>query len=177
LENESGLILRTVGKDSRIGKKSLQYGFGYGGINLPRDTKTLTDYLTKYNVDTTLITSVKDSNENHLKFLKEYYISQNPDKTNPFVFDYLWYKKDSDSLVDSQPYKLCIELLEEGYHVNVIDVLSLSQKLNQISESYDGKLAVASVIYNRKNNGNKSYPEVVKQPFQFSCWNKLLWTR
>ena len=140
LQNESGLILNSIGKDLRVGTKSLQYGFGYGGINLPRDTKTLTDYLTKYDIDTTLITSVKDSNENHLKFLKEYYISQNPDKSNPFVFEYLWYKKNSDSLVDSQPYKLCIELLEEGYHVNVIDDLSLGQKLNEISQSYEGKL-------------------------------------
>jgi len=140
LENERSLILNSVGKDSRVGVNSLKYGFGYGGINLPRDVKTLTDYLTKYDIDTTLITSVKDSNENHLKFLKEYYISQNPDKTNPFVFNYLWYKKDSDSLVDSQPYKLCIELLEEGYHVNVIDDLSLGQKLNEISQSYEGKL-------------------------------------
>jgi UDPglucose 6-dehydrogenase len=40
LENESGLILSTISKDSRVGTKSLKYGFGYGGINLPRDTKT-----------------------------------------------------------------------------------------------------------------------------------------
>jgi nucleotide sugar dehydrogenase len=140
LENESGLILSAVGKDSRIGKKSLQYGFGYGGINLSRDTKTLIDYLTKYNIDTTLITSVKNSNENHLKFLKEYYISQNPDKTNPFVFEYLGYKKDSDSLIDSQPYKLCVELLDEGYAISVIDNYQLGNQFDAICLSYDNKL-------------------------------------
>jgi len=47
LENESSLILNSTGKDSRVGVKSLNYGFGYGGINLPRDSKTLTDYLKK----------------------------------------------------------------------------------------------------------------------------------
>lgn len=140
LESDRDLILKSMTNDTRIGLGNFNYGFGYGGLVLPRDLKTFTEYGITLNVDDTLLQSIKDSNDNHHKFLKEYYISQNPDKSNPFVFDYLSYKKGSDSLSESQPYKLCIELLEEGYYVNVIDDLSLSKKLNDISQLYEGKL-------------------------------------
>lgn len=140
LENESGLILSTIGKDSRVGTKSLKYGFGYGGINLPRDTKTLTDYLTKYDIDTTLITSIKESNENHSKFLKEHYISQNPNKEIPFIIEDIGFKKGTDNLVNSQPWNLCIELLNEGYHIGVIDNHQLGNQFNELSLSYNNRL-------------------------------------
>jgi nucleotide sugar dehydrogenase len=140
LENESGLILSTISKDSRVGTKSLKYGFGYGGINLPRDTKTLTDYLTKYDIDTTLITSIKESNENHSKFLKEHYISQNPNKDIPFIIEDIGFKKGTDNLVNSQPWNLCIELLNEGYHIGVIDNHQLGNQFNELSLSYNNRL-------------------------------------
>jgi UDPglucose 6-dehydrogenase len=140
LENESGLILNAMGKDSRVGVKLLNHGFGYGGINLPRDSKTLTDYLEKYNIDTTLITSVKESNENHLRFLKEHYISQNPNKENPFVIQHIGFKKGTGNLVNSQPWNLCLELLDEGYGISVIDDYQLGNQFNELCSSYNGKL-------------------------------------
>lgn len=38
-------------------------------------------------------------------------------------------------------------------------------------ETYHGKCAVATVIYNRVMNRRLTYQQVVKQPKQFSCWN------
>ena len=140
LKEESGVILNTIGGDSRIGSKSLKYGFGYGGLNLPRDSKTLTEFIKKHEIDDTLISSIKDSNENHSKFLKEYYISQNPDKGNPFVFNYIGFKEGVSNLTDSQQYKLCIELLKEGYYINVIDNNQFNIKLHDLSISYNNKL-------------------------------------
>jgi UDP-glucose 6-dehydrogenase len=140
LENETTSILHTIGNDSRIGTKSLKYGFGYGGINLPRDTKTLTEYLKKYDIDTTLIRSIKDSNENHSKFLKEYYMTQNPNKEIPFVIDNIGFKKGTDNLVNSQSWNLCIELLDEGYYINVIDEHQIGNQFNELSSSYNNKL-------------------------------------
>jgi len=140
LKNESGIILNAIGQDSRVGTKSLKYGFGYGGLNLPRDTKTLTDYLKKYDVDTTLITSVKESNDNHLKFLKEYYISQNPNKEIPFVIGQVGFKNGTDNLTNSQPWNLCVELLDEGYYINVIDDYQIGEQFNELSLSYNDRL-------------------------------------
>jgi UDPglucose 6-dehydrogenase len=140
LKNENSLILNAIGQDSRVGTKSLKYGFGYGGINLPRDTKTLSDYLKKYDVDTTLITSIKESNNNHLKFLKEYYISQNPNKEIPFVIEQIAFKKGSSDLINSQPWNLCIELLDEGYYINVIDDSQFGNQFDELCLSYENRL-------------------------------------
>lgn len=140
LKNESGLILNAIGQDSRVGAKSFKYGFGYGGLSLPRDTKTLTEYLKKYDVDTTLISSVKESNDNHLKFLKEYYISQNPNKEIPFVIGQLGFKNGTDNLTNSQPWNLCVELLDEGYYINIIDDNQLGNQFNELCLSYDNRL-------------------------------------
>lgn len=38
-------------------------------------------------------------------------------------------------------------------------------------ESYAGKLAVASVIWNRANGNPERLTQVCKAPKQFSCWN------
>ena len=140
LEKELNTILHSIGCDSRISHKSFKYGFGYGGFNLPRDMKTLTDYFKNYDIDTTLIESVKDSNLNHSKFLKDYYIKQNPNKSIPFVLNYIGFKEGVNNLTDSQPYKLCVELLEEGYYVNVIDNNQFGVKLHELSSSYNDRL-------------------------------------
>lgn len=140
LKEETNLILNTIGKDSRVGNKSFKYGFGYGGDILPRDTTTLLEIVKNNQIDTTLLTSIKDSNDNHLKFLKDYYISQNPYKSIPFYMSSISYKEGISSLVDSQQYKLCIELLDEGYYVNVIDNHNYGLQLQELCTSYNDKL-------------------------------------
>jgi nucleotide sugar dehydrogenase len=140
LKEESGVILNTIGGDSRIGSKSLKYGFGYGGLNLPRDSKTLTEFIKKYEIDDTLISSIKDSNENHSKFLKEYYISQNPNKEIPFVFGHIGFKEGVNNLINSQQWNLCLELLKEGYYINVIDGNQLGIQFQDLCLFYNNRL-------------------------------------
>jgi UDPglucose 6-dehydrogenase len=140
LKEETNTILHSIGSDSRIGSKSFKYGFGYGGLNLPRDMKTLSEYYKNYNIDTTLISSVKDSNENHSKFLKDYYISQNPNKSIPFVMECISFKKGTNNLINSQQWNLCLELLKEGYYVNVIDGNQIGQQLHELSLFYNNRL-------------------------------------
>ena len=140
LKEETNAILHSIGSDSRIGSKSFKYGFGYGGLNLPRDMKTLSEYYKNYDIDTTLISSVKDSNENHSKFLKDYYISQNPNKSIPFVMECISFKKGTNNLINSQQLNLCLELLKEGYYVNVIDDNQIGQQLHELSLFYNNRL-------------------------------------
>lgn len=140
LKEEVNTILHSVSSDSRVGLKSFKYGFGYGGLNLPRDIKTLSEYYKNYDIDTTLITSVKDSNENHSKFLKDYYISQNPNKSIPFVMEYVSFKKGTNNLINSQQWNLCLELLKEGYYVNVIDDNQVGSQLHELCLSYNNRL-------------------------------------
>ncbi len=70
----------------------------------------------KYNLGTT----TDDFNNEHAKFLKNYFIDKNVENL-PFHFDYISYKKGTDILTESQQYKLCLDLLDAGYEVYVSD--------------------------------------------------------
>ena len=51
---------------------------------------------------------------------KEYFINKNKKKI-PFLFSYLTYKPRTDILTESQQYRLCLDLLNEGYIVYCSD--------------------------------------------------------
>jgi hypothetical protein len=63
-----------------------------------------------------------------------------PTKEIPFVMNHITYKKGSNIVEESQQFKLCVELLNDGYSVNVIEIPEVANKLNSLSESYDGRL-------------------------------------
>lgn len=140
IKDEIDIVLNAVGGDSRIGKKYLRYGFGFGGPCLPRDNRALGSYAEKIGMEINLPLTVDNSNKDHAKFLKDYYIQQNPNKTIPFVMNYITYKKGTDIMEESQQFKLCVDLLDEGYTLHVIEIPEISKKLNSLSESYNGRL-------------------------------------
>jgi len=140
LENEIDLVLAAVGGDTRVGKKYMKYGFGFGGPCLPRDNRALGHYAKNIGMELNLPLTVDNFNKEHAKFLKEHYIQKNPDKTVPFVMNYITYKKGTDILEESQQFQLCVDLLTEGYTVNVIEIDEIAKKLNELSESYNHRL-------------------------------------
>jgi len=140
IKDEIDIVLNAVGGDSRIGKKYLRYGFGFGGPCLPRDNRALGSYAEKIGMEINLPLTVDNSNKDHAKFLKDYYIQQNPNKTIPFVMNYITYKKGTDIMEESQQFKLCVDLLDEGYTLHVIEIPEIAKKLNSLSESYNGRL-------------------------------------
>jgi len=140
LEKETNLVLTAIGGDSRVGNKSLNYGFGFGGPLLPNENRALGVIMKNLDENSNLPLFVDTINKEHASFLKDYYIKQNPNKEIPFVIEYISYKKGTVSMDESQRFQLCIDLLNEGYYINVIEVDSLSKKLNLLSESYDNRL-------------------------------------
>ena len=140
LESEISMVLSAIGGDTRVGKKYINYGFGFGGPCLPRDNRALGHYAKNLGMELNLPLTVDNFNKEHANFLKEYYIGKNPDKTVPFVMNYITYKKGTDITEESQQFQLCIDLLDEGYMLNVIEIDSVSKELNSLSESYNGRL-------------------------------------
>jgi nucleotide sugar dehydrogenase len=140
LESEIGIVLSAIGGDTRVGKKYMNYGFGFGGPCLPRDNRALGHYAKNLGMELNLPLTVDNFNKEHANFLKEYYMDKNPDKTVPFVMNYITYKKGTDITEESQQFQLCIDLLTEGYFVNVIEIDSVSKKLNALSSHYNGRL-------------------------------------
>jgi nucleotide sugar dehydrogenase len=140
IEDEVNMVLNAIGGDSGIGKKHMNYGFGFGGPTINGDTKSLKYFAESIGVNSDLITSVNEFNQYHISFIKEHYIQKNPNKEIPFVMNHITYKKGSNIVEESQQFKLCIELLSDGYSVNVIEISEVSTNLNSLSESYNGRL-------------------------------------
>jgi UDPglucose 6-dehydrogenase len=140
IDKDINLVLNAMGGDSRIGTKEFKYSFGFGGPIISRDNKALNYILENSNTDVNLISKIDDLNKLHLEFLKKKYVNQNPDKSIPFVINGLSYKKNTNILESSQQYQLILDLLNEGYTINVVEDSLVSSKLNSLSESYNGRL-------------------------------------
>jgi nucleotide sugar dehydrogenase len=143
--NEINKVLTAIGDDSRIGKKYLKFGYGFGGPCLPRDNKALGRHMDKISLAVNLPYEVDNFNNNHNQFLYEILITQNPDKNIPFIFDSVSYKKGLDIITESQQLKLAETLLSNGYSVIIIDlpqVIGLIEK--DFKSKYDNKVILAS---------------------------------
>ena len=120
MEDEVKIVLKAIGGDSRIGTKYLNYGFGFGGPCFPRDNRAFAAYASKAGVETPLGATTDKFNDEHTKFLKEYYVNKNKDN-HAYVFHYLTYKDGVDILTESRPYDLALSLVEDGYDVYCLD--------------------------------------------------------
>ena len=120
MEDEVKIVLKAIGGDSRIGTKYLNYGFGFGGPCFPRDNRAFAAYASKAGVETPLGATTDKFNDEHTKFLKEYYVNKNKDN-RAYVFHYLTYKDGVDILTESRPYDLALSLLDSGYEVYCLD--------------------------------------------------------
>jgi len=143
LESEVTKVLSAIGKDTRIGEKYLNFGFGFGGPCLPRDNRSLGHYAKKIGLMVNLPYAVDSFNQQHAEFLKNYVMFLNPDKSIPIIFEYISYKKGTDMIVESQQLKLAQDLLSEGYSLNIIEVdaiLKNKEFIEQIKEMYPSQV-------------------------------------
>ena len=122
LYDEIDTVLSSIGSDSRIGQKYMNFGFGFGGPCFPRDNRAFASYAQKVGVEHNIGTTTDNFNDAHATFLKDYFDKHNVDNL-PFCFEYIAYKPETDILTESQQYKLCLDLLDLGYKVYVLDDL------------------------------------------------------
>jgi len=120
LEDEIDDVLESIGNDSRIGNKYLKFGYGFGGPCFPRDNRAFAKYAEKVGLEHNFGYTTDNFNNEHAKFIKEYFIDSNLDKL-PYLFESVAYKEGTDILTESQQYRLCLDLLDEGYEVYVKD--------------------------------------------------------
>jgi hypothetical protein len=90
--------------------------------------------------------ALKNKDPNFLPFINfkndpiNHFIQKNPDRSVPFVMDHITYKKGTNILEESQQFQLCVDLLNEGYILHVIEIDEITKKLQQMSESYNNRL-------------------------------------
>jgi len=126
-------ILEALGGDSRIGKKYLGYGFGYGGPCFPRDTKAFIYYSKMLGLKPSIIESVIDSNEEHSNFQLQQFIKEN-DKSKPVIIDCVTYKKNTIIIEESQQLLFAFKLAKNGYTVIIEECQEVIDKVKSIYE-------------------------------------------
>ena len=141
-------VLSAIGTDSRIGRKYLGYGFGYGGPCLPRDNRSFAAFAKKVGLEYNLGTVTDEINNQHAKYVCDYYEKMNSNK-KPFYFDSITYKKGTDILTESQQYRLCLDLLDRGHQVYIRnDHRVVSQIQEYLSTAYGDRVKFVDNIEN-----------------------------
>ena len=136
LGDEIDSVLDAIGSDSRVGKKYLKYGYGFGGPCLPRDNRAFAAYAQALGVDHGLGFTTDEINDNHAAFLCKRMIDENKKKL-PFYIEDIAYKPGTDILTESQQLRLATDLLEKGKKVYI--GRSNIRAAAQIKESYQKK--------------------------------------
>ena len=138
--DEVSAILTAIGNDTRIGRKYLNWGVGYGGPCLPRDNRAFAAFAQHLGMKHNLGHTTDEINNEHALFMCEYWESINYDKV-AFYFDYISYKKGTDILEESQQFRLCTNLLDKGYKVYIHDnKLITDQVYDKMLKRYGDKV-------------------------------------
>jgi nucleotide sugar dehydrogenase len=149
LEGEIKTVLGAIGDDSRVGKKYLNYGYGFGGPCLPRDNRSFAAYAKKLGLEYNLGKTTDDFNNEHARFIMNYFVRKN-ERNLPFWFQSIAYKEGTDILTESQQYRLCIDILDAGYKVYVNDNQAIINQVRDYLESTYGDRVVVNGIPNEE---------------------------
>ncbi|MDP8233784.1 MAG: nucleotide sugar dehydrogenase [Candidatus Saelkia tenebricola] len=127
---DSQIITSSIGMDTRIGKKYLKPGLGYGGPCFPRDNVAFAAFAKKVGEKAKLADMVdevnRDQAERIKKIVKDLVKESNKTKDEVFVGVLgLSYKPNTPVIEDSQAIDIVELLINEGYKIIVYDPQSL----------------------------------------------------
>lgn len=132
LTNEINLVvdyLLHIDKNFKV-----KYGFG---SEIKDEIKILDDYCSKINLKLGIEKNLNSLLDNHINNLKMFLISQNQNKQNPFVI-----KINSGEITSeaTNKIKLCLELLKEGYLLNIICNQEKTKDILYLSNSFENRV-------------------------------------
>ena len=138
--DEITAVLRAVGTDSRIGRKYLNWGLGYGGPCLPRDNRAFAHFAKGVGLEYNLGYVTDGFNNEHAKIVCDYWDTMNVNR-KPFYFEYITYKKGTDILSESQQYRLALDLLDRGHKVYIQNDRRVTPQVSEyLDKTYGDKV-------------------------------------
>tara|TARA_Y100001936_G_scaffold253168_1_gene316256 strand:+ start:132 stop:1445 length:1314 start_codon:yes stop_codon:yes gene_type:complete len=121
-------IRRGIGSDKRIGEYFLYAGLGYGGSCFPKDIDSLIDTYKKNNIESAILSSVKQVNENQLtSFLSkilDYYTIKDL-KSKVLLIWGLSFKPNTDDIRESVSLKLIQKLSTQVKELKLYDPVAI----------------------------------------------------
>ena len=123
-------VRKGVGSDTRIGKRFLFPGIGYGGSCFPKDVQALVKSGKEEGYDFRIVQAVMDINQKQkqtlVKKVKRYYGGDIKGKT--FALWGLAFKPDTDDIREAPALYIIDELLEAGAKINAFFFLRKQMK-------------------------------------------------
>lgn len=144
-----------MGKDSRIGRKFLNAGMGYGGSCFPKDTRAIAEYGALHESPLTIISSTIDVNEDITKYFYEKIVNDFDGDVSGknFVIWGVGFKARTDDLRESRPVIIARKLMDLGAHVHIYDTVSGAlTNFKSENQSFDGKYTIYNEQYEMISN-------------------------
>lgn len=138
-------VRRGIGTDTRIGKRFLFPGIGYGGSCFPKDVQALAKSASDVNYDFQILKSVMDINEKQktklIPKIKEYFNNDLKDKT--IAIWGLAFKPATDDIREAPALYNIEQLLQEGANVQAYD----PEAIENVKQKFGDKIIYASSQY------------------------------
>ena len=123
------MVRKGIGADSRIGKKFLYAGCGYGGSCFPKDVKALIKTAQKVGYDMKVLQAVESVNENQKSILfnklMKHFNGELKGKT--IAIWGLAFKPETDDMREAPALVLITKILEASASVKVYDPVAMSE--------------------------------------------------
>ena len=131
------MVRRGIGSDTRIGRKFLYPGIGYGGSCFPKDVKALIKTAEQNGYTMRVLTAVEEVNENQKSVLFEKLMKQfNGDLQGKTVA--LWglaFKPETDDMREAPALVLIDKLLKAGCKVRAYDPAAVQECKRRIGDT------------------------------------------
>ncbi len=138
-------VRRGMGTDSRIGKRFLFPGIGYGGSCFPKDVKALYNSGKESDYDFKILDAVLKVNKSQkvalIPKIKEYFNTSLNNKS--FAIWGLAFKPETDDIREAPSLYIINELLKEGAKVRAFD----PEAMDNVKRKYDTKIDFADSMY------------------------------
>lgn len=160
-----------MGTDSRIGKRFLFPGMGYGGSCFPKDVKALHKAGKEKDHDFKILKSVIEVNKNQktvlLPKIEEFF--NNDISTKHFAIWGLAFKPDTDDIREAPSIDLMNALLERGAKLTVFD----PEAIPHIKKQFEERLSYKDSMYDAIENADALIICTEWSIFRTPDYNKL----
>lgn len=134
---DANMVRSGIGSDSRIGRKFLYPGCGYGGSCFPKDVKALIRTAEENGYEMRVLKMVEEVNELqkdilYRKLLKYY---QGELKGKTVAIWGLAFKPETDDMREAPALVLIDKLLQAGCHVRVYDPIAMDEARRRIGDT------------------------------------------
>lgn len=168
------MVREGIASDSRIGRKFLYPGCGYGGSCFPKDVKALIHTAHEYGYKMSLIESVEEINEiqKHITFEKvaQHFGGNENLKGKRIAIWGLAFKPETDDMREAPALSLINDLLDAGCSVSAFDPIAIPEAQRRLG---DNKVYFAKDMYDAVNDADALVVVTEWTEFRMPSWSVI----